>query len=260
LKITLFQDNLRMKVSIITVCYNNSETIESTIQSVISQNYSNIEYIIVDGLSTDDTLKITERYKNKITKIISEKDDGIYDAINKGILLATGDIIAILHADDFYTNENVISSIANEFNQKNVDAVYGDLQYVDRVNTNIVKRNWSSGEYLKDNFLNGWMPPHPSFFAKKECYDKFGVFNTTLKSAADYELMLRFLYKHNCSVTYIPQVLVKMRVGGKSNVSIMNRIKANREDKKAWELNGLHPGLLTFIRKPLSKIGQFFNR
>ncbi len=246
-----------MKVSIITVCYNSSETIETTIQSVVSQNYNNIEYIIVDGLSSDDTLKIVERYKNKIAKVISEKDNGIYYAINKGIANATGDIIAILHADDFYADKNVISSIVNSFIQKKVDAVYGDLQYVDRLDTNKIKRNWISGNYQKQNFLKGWMPPHPSFFAKKECYHKFGLFNTELKSAADYELMLRFLYKYNCSVEYIPEVLVKMRVGGKSNVSFMNRIKANREDKKAWEINGLCPGLFTFIRKPLSKLGQF---
>lgn len=249
-----------MKVSIITVCYNSSETIESTIQSVVSQNYANIEYIIVDGLSTDDTLKIVDRYKNSITKIVSEKDNGIYDAINKGIAKATGDIIAILHADDFYTNENVISLIVDSFNNKNVETVYGDLQYVDRIDTTIVKRNWISGAYQKQNFLKGWMPPHPSFFARKKCYEKFGNFNTDLKSAADYELMLRFMYKNNCSVSYIPKVLVKMRVGGKSNISLMNRIKANREDKKAWEMNGLSPSMFTFIRKPLSKLGQFFNK
>lgn len=247
-----------MKVSIITVCYNSSKTIESTIQSVVSQNYPNIEYIIVDGLSADDTLKIVERYKNKIAIIISEKDNGIYDAINKGIAASTGDIVAILHADDFYTNENVISIIVKSFENKKVNAVYGDLQYVDRLDTNQIKRNWISGEYKKENFLNGWMPPHPSFFVAKECYNKYGLFNTGLKSAADYELMLRFLYKNNCSVDYIPQVLVKMRVGGKSNVSIMNRLKANREDKRAWEINGLTPGIFTFIRKPLSKLGQFF--
>ncbi len=249
-----------LKVSIITVCFNSSKTIESTIQSVTSQNYSNIEYIIVDGLSSDNTLKIVEQYKSKIAKIISEKDKGIYDAINKGIVASTGDIVAILHADDFYFNKNVISDVVDAFEKKNVDAVYGDLQYVDKLDTDKIKRNWTSGEYKKDNFLKGWMPPHPSFFVKKGCYDKYGVFNTILKSAADYELMLRFLYKHNCSVSYIPQVLVKMRVGGKSNVSIVNRIKANREDKMAWKLNGLVPNALTFIRKPLSKIGQFFNK
>ena len=162
-----------MKVSIITVCYNSSETIESTIRSVISQNYPSIEYIIVDGGSTDDTLQIVERHKSKIAKVISEKDDGIYDAINKGIAQASGDIIAILHADDFYPEENIISLITEAFTQKNVDAVYGDLQYVDRSDTSIIKRNWNSGEYKKQNFLKGWMPPHPSFFAKKECYKKF---------------------------------------------------------------------------------------
>lgn len=249
-----------MKISIITVCYNSSETIENTIQSVITQDYSEIEYIIIDGLSSDNTLQIIEKYKGKIVKIISEKDKGIYDAINKGIALATGDIVAILHADDFYTNENVISSVVEAFVKYSVDSVYGNLQYVDRADTNTIKRNWISGTYHKQNFLKGWMPPHPSFFVKKKCYDNFGNYNTSLTSAADYELMLRFLYKYNCSVAYIPQVLVKMRVGGKSNVSLLNRIKANREDKKAWVMNGLSPSMFTFIRKPLSKLGQFFNK
>ncbi len=249
-----------LKVSIITVCYNSAETIDSTIRSVISQDHQSLEYIIVDGASVDNTLKIIERYKDKISVLISEKDKGIYDAINKGISKATGDIVAILHADDFYSSENVISQVAAAFADGKVDAVYGDLQYVDRADTNKVTRNWISGAYKKENFLKGWMPPHPTFFVRKKCYDKFGSFNTVLKSAADYELMLRFLYKHNCQVAYIPNVLVKMRVGGKSNVSLMNRIKANREDKKAWELNGLTPSALTFIRKPLSKLGQFFNK
>lgn len=249
-----------LRVSVITVCYNSSETIESTIRSVISQSYENIEYIIIDGKSTDSTLSIIEKYKNKVAKFVSEKDNGLYDAINKGIALSTGDIIAIIHADDFYVTLNTIAEVVKVFEEKKTDTVYGDLQYVERTDTNKIKRNWISGEYNKQNFLKGWMPPHPAFFAKKECYDKFGLFNTDLRSAADYELMLRFLYKHNCSAAYLPQVLVKMRVGGKSNVSIANRIKANREDKKAWLINDLKPGLLTFIRKPLSKLSQFFNR
>ncbi len=249
-----------LKVSIITVCFNSSETIERTIQSVLAQDYPNIEYIVVDGRSSDSTLQIVDRYRVSISKIISEKDDGIYDAINKGIAAATGDIIAIIHGDDFYADGQVISSVVNCFDKNNIDTVYGDLQYVDRQDTSNIKRNWISGNYKKQNFLKGWMPPHPSFFAKKICYEKFGMFNTTLRSAADYELMLRLLYKHNCSVDYIPRVLVKMRVGGKSNVSIMNRIKANREDKKSWELNGLQAGMFTFIRKPLSKLGQFLKK
>ncbi|MGZ4048579.1 MAG: glycosyltransferase family 2 protein [Bacteroidia bacterium] len=248
-----------LKVSIITVCYNSAETIESTIQSVVAQDYRNIEYIIVDGKSSDDTLKIVEKYKANIAKLLSEKDEGIYYAINKGIALASGDIIAILHADDFYTDAHVISKVAGVFSETQTDTVYGDLQYIDRNDISKIKRNWRSGAYSKNLFLKGWMPPHPAFFVRKECYNKFGTFNTSLKSAADYELMLRLLYKNNCSAVYVPEVLVKMRVGGKSNVTIMNRIKANREDKKAWLINNLKPGMFTFIRKPLSKINQFFH-
>jgi glycosyltransferase len=248
-----------MKVSIITVCYNSAVTIESTILSVASQDHKDIEYIIVDGKSTDDTLKIIEKYKSSITKIISEKDDGIYFAINKGIALATGDIIGILHADDLYTSSGIISKIVKEFEEKKTDTVYGDLQYVNREDISKVTRHWKSGEYSDGLFLKGWMPPHPSFFVRKACYDKYGVFNTTLRSAADYEMMLRLLHKHKCNTAYIPEVLVKMRVGGKSNVSIANRIRANREDKKAWLLNDLKPGMFTLIMKPLSKLGQFFS-
>ncbi len=247
-----------MKVSVITVCYNSAATIEATIRSVVEQDYKNIEYILVDGKSSDDTLNIIANYHPYISKIISEKDDGIYFAINKGIATASGDVIAILHADDFYTDANVISKVVKTFEAKNTDTVYGDLQYVDRENTAKITRHWKSGEYTPGLFLKGWMPPHPAFFVRKKCYDQFGIFNTALRSAADYEMMLRLLHKHHCSAAYIPEVLVKMRVGGKSNASIMNRLKANREDKKAWEINGLKPGLFTFIRKPLSKLGQFF--
>ncbi len=249
-----------LKVSIITVCYNSAETIESTILSVASQDYASIEYIVVDGDSSDATLSIINKHNSNITKLLSEKDDGIYFAINKGISLASGDIIAILHADDLYSSDHVISDVVKAFTEKNTDIVYGDLHYVNRNDISKIKRQWISGDFTKKSFLKGWMPPHPSFFVRKECYEKFGVFNTSLKSAADYELMLRLMFKHNCSASYIPQVLVKMRVGGKSNVSFLNRIKANREDKKAWLMNDLQPGVFTFIRKPLSKLGQFFNR
>lgn len=247
-----------MKVSIITVCYNSASTIEATIRSVISQDHKNIEYIIVDGRSQDPTLQIVDKYRDHVSKIISEKDDGIYFAINKGIAMATGEIIGILHADDFYTDEKVISKVVKTFQEKNVETLYGDLQYVDREDAGKIKRHWSSGEYREGLFYKGWMPPHPTFFVLKKCYDKYGLFNTSLRSAADYEMMLRLLHKYKCSTAYIPEVLVKMRVGGKSNVSLSNRIKANREDKKAWLLNGLKPGLFTMIRKPLSKLGQFF--
>lgn len=246
------------KISIITVCYNSAETIESTLKSVISQDYPNIEYIIVDGGSTDNTLHIVQQYKQKISKIISEKDEGIYFAINKGIALASGDVIGILHADDFYADTEIISKVMNVFEKQQVDTVYGDLQYVDRQQSRQIKRHWEAGAYKPELFLKGWMPPHPSFFVKSTCYTRYGAYNTGLRSSADYELMLRLLYKYKCSATYIPEVLVKMRVGGQSNHSLRNRIRANREDKRAWKINGLHPHMFTFIRKPLSKLKQFF--
>lgn len=246
------------KVSIITVCYNSASTIEATIQSVIEQDYQNIEYIIIDGGSTDSTIQILDKYRDKIATLVSEKDEGIYFAINKGLKLATGDIIGILHADDFYTSVNIISKVVTAFDSKKSETVYGDLQYVNRENTDLVTRHWHSGEYKHGMFFKGWMPPHPTFFVLRTCYEKYGFYNTELRSAADYEMMLRLLHRYKCSTTYLPEVLVKMRVGGKSNVSISNRIKANREDKKAWLLNGLKPGIFTLIRKPLSKLKQFF--
>ncbi|MDQ3108811.1 MAG: glycosyltransferase [Bacteroidota bacterium] len=248
-----------MKISVITASFNNADTIADTIRSVIAQDYAEIEYIIIDGNSTDDTLKIIEEFKTNISKIISEKDNGIYFALNKGIELATGDVIAFLHADDIFADPEVLSKVMQLFREKNVESVYGDLHYVDRIDTKKIIRNWRSGEYSHGLFLKGWMPPHPSFFLRKEIYKKFGTFNTSFRSAADYELMLRMLHKNKISTAYLPEVIVKMRVGGVSNASMKNRVKANREDKRAWEVNGLKPGLLTFIRKPLSKIKQYFS-
>ena len=251
---------MQPKVSIITVCYNSSKTIEDTIKSVLSQTYSNIEYIIIDGLSTDNTLEIVNKYKKEISLIVSEKDNGLYDAINKGISLASGEIIANLNSDDFYIDENVISDVVDKFKTEKTDLLYTDLYYVEEENPNNVTRYWESGEYKKGAFFRGWMPPHPTFFVKKEIYNKYGVFNLNLKSAADYEIMLRFIHKNECSISYLNRVTVRMRVGGVSNSSLSNRIKANREDKKAWEINGLKPKPFTLILKPLSKISQFFNK
>ncbi|MBI4930789.1 MAG: glycosyltransferase [Bacteroidetes bacterium] len=247
-----------MKVSIITVCYNAETTIESAIQSVLQQSYSDIEYIIVDGNSTDKTISIIEKYKNRISKLIVEKDSGMYFAINKGIKSASGDVVGILNADDFYVNEKIISLIVKEFQLKQTDCVYGDLQYVAKDNSQTIFRYWKSQPYNPKLFLKGWMPPHPTFFVRRNCYEKFGLFNTSFSIAADYELMLRFLYKNKISSSYIPEVLVKMRTGGKSNVTLISRIKANREDKAAWKINGLKPAPFTFIAKPLSKLRQFF--
>lgn len=248
------------KVSIITVCYNSAKTIEDTIQSVINQTYDIIEYIIVDGLSTDNTLEIVNKYQDKIAKIVSEKDAGLYDAINKGIELATGEIIANINSDDFYIDNNVITDVVAKMEEDKSDTLYADLYYVDTISTNKVTRNWVSGQYKKGMFFKGWMPPHPTFFVRKSVYDNYGKFNLELKSAADYEIMLRFIHKHECSISYLPRVVVKMRVGGVSNASIKNRLKANREDKKAWEMNGLKPKPFTLIFKPLSKVLQFVRK
>jgi glycosyltransferase involved in cell wall biosynthesis len=247
------------KISIITVTYNSAATLEETILSVISQNYPDIEYIIVDGESTDGTIQIAEKYKSSISKIIREKDKGLYDALNKGIDAASGDIIGILHSDDFYTSTDVVRAYAKVFDEKNCDAVYADLYYVNRNNTSKIVRTWKSGKYHKGSFLNGWMPPHPTFFVRRHIYEKYGKFNLELKSAADYELMLRFIHRHQISLQYLPQFTVKMRAGGKSNESVKNRVNANLEDRRAWEINGLEPKFYTLYLKPLRKLLQFAN-
>lgn len=249
-----------MKVSILTVCYNSEVTIEDTIKSVLSQTYTDIEYILIDGKSTDSTIEIIQRHKEGIAKIISEKDEGMYDAINKGINLSTGEIVGILNADDFYIDENVISDVMSKIEEEKADSLYSDLYYVAAEDTNKVIRNWVSGKYNRQKFLYGWMPPHPTFFVKRSAYQKFGKFNLSLKSAADYELMLRFLFKNKLSTCYLPRPLVRMRVGGMSNVSLKNRIKANKEDRMAWEMNGLKPKSFTLLVKPLRKLIQYVKR
>lgn len=246
-----------MKISIITVCYNSAATIKDTIESVLGQSYLGIEYLVIDGNSTDETLSIVRSYENKISRIISEPDKGMYDALNKGIALASGDLIGILNADDFYADETVIEEVVKQIETSNCDALYADLHYVAAENTSEIKRYWKSGEYKKGHFLKGWMPPHPTFFIKKGCYEQYGSFNLSLKSAADYELMLRMIHKYEVSLCYLNRVIVKMRVGGMSNSSLINRLRANREDKKAWEINGLKPSPLTFLFKPLRKLRQF---
>jgi glycosyltransferase involved in cell wall biosynthesis len=249
-----------LKVSIITITYNSEATLIDTIDSVLNQNYQDIEYIIVDGKSTDSTHSIVHSYKDRISKFVSEKDDGLYDALNKGISLATGDVIGILHSDDFYTNHHVISNVVNAFSHNDADAVYADLFYVDKNDVNKIHRKWKSGNYKHGLFLNGWMPPHPTFFVKRSVYQKYGSFNLDLVSAADYELMLRFIHKHKIKLAYLPEFIIKMRVGGKSNVSLKNRIRANNEDRKAWRINALSPYFYTLYLKPLRKIIQLFRK
>lgn len=246
-----------MKISIITIVHEGEEHINDAIISVITQSYSNYEYIIIDNDSKDKTLDIIQQYHPQIHKVLSEPDKGIYDALNKGIAMATGDVIGFLHSDDFYAGTEVIQTIADAFDE-NTDAVYADLDYVSRIDKHKIIRRWRSGEYTERSFYRGWMPPHPTFFVRKCIYERYGGYQTKLRSAADYELMLRFILKHKISLKYIPKVLVKMRTGGQSNRSLRNRIKAHLEDRIAWRINRLTPKWYTLLLKPIQKIPQYF--
>ena len=247
-----------LKISIITVVLNSASTIKDTIESIISQNYKNIEYIVIDGGSTDGTIEIVQAYEKHIAYFSSEIDSGIYDAMNKGIIAATGDVIGILNSDDFYPNSFVLNNIAESFKKHDCDAVYGDLVYVKENNISKVTRYWKSGKYSISKIKNGWMLPHPTFFVKRSIYEKYGLYNTDLSSAADYEMILRLLYKNKLNVIYIPEILVKMRMGGASNRSVWNRIKANKEDSLAWTKNQLNKPFFVRFKKPLQKLRQFF--
>lgn len=246
-----------MKVSIITVCYNSAKTIEDTIKSVLNQSYDNIEYIIIDGQSKDNTMEIVNNYSGMISKVVSEKDKGMYDACNKGIAMATGDVIGILNSDDVFANKHIVQMVVDKMKKENTDALYGDLKYVSPDNLFKTHRYWKSGSYKRNKFIFGWMPPHPTFFIKKEAYQQFGGFNLNLKSAADYELMLRMLFKNKLKASYLPTVMVLMRDGGMSNATINSRLRGNTEDKMAWKLNGLQAMFFTMILKPIRKIPQF---
>jgi glycosyltransferase len=245
-----------MKISIITATYNSAATVRDTLESVAAQSHADIEHIIIDGLSKDETLRIVSDFPH-VSKSVSERDSGIYDAMNKGIKLASGEIVGILNSDDFYTDIEVLSKVTEIFQATGCEAVYADLQFVDKVDVTKVVRKWKSGHYKPGSFEWGWMPPHPTFFVKKELYDKYGVFNLSLRSAADYELMLRFIHRYKVKLAYIPEVIVKMRMGGVSTSSVSNRLKASREDRAAWEINNLKPNFFTFFLKPVRKLVQY---
>ena len=210
-------------------------TIEDTILSVLNQRYDNLEYILVDGLSTDGTVEIVKKYIPKISKFISEIDNGIYDAMNKGISHATGDIIGFLNSDDVYNSNNIISSVVDSFRENNTDSVFGDLVYVSRNNINKVRRHWCSLSSNKYSFQHGWHPPHPALFIKREVFTKYGTFDLDFDLAADFDLMLRFFEFYKISFFYLPNILVKMRLGGESNKSLINVLKQNYEILKSFK-------------------------
>lgn len=246
-----------MKITIITVAYNSAATIRQTIESVLSQDYHDLEYVVVDGNSKDETLEIIKSFGDKI-KYISEPDKGIYDALNKGLKLATGDAIGTIGSDDFYPNRHVISEVARVFKETKSDAVYGDIQFVNPGQEAKIVRFWKAGSYQKSNWLKGWMPPHLTFFLKKTAFEKYGNYEIDYTCAGDYELMLRMLFKHGLSASYLPQVLITMRNGGTSTASLKHRYRANMEDRRAWRMNNLKPHWYTLWMKPISKISQLF--
>lgn len=231
-------------------------TIKDCIVSVCSQSYPDIEHIIIDGASTDSTLAVIGKYNNSIAKVLSEPDNGIYDAMNKGIKMATGDIVGILNSDDFYANPNILEDVANVFEENKIDCCYGDLEYVGFNDTSKVIRKWKSRKFQNGLFRKGWHPPHPTFFVKKEIYERYGLFDLDLNISADYEIMLRFLEKYKIKSCYIPEVMVKMRTGGASNRNLKQILRANIQCCRAWKKNGYRISPITAIKKPLSKILQ----
>lgn len=249
-----------MKISVITAVYNRASTIETAIQSVIAQKDVDVEYVIIDGNSTDGTDKVIQQYQHSIHQYIRESDDGIYDALNKGVNVSTGDVVGFIHADDFIAEKHTLKHVAQALSDDELDGVYGDLVYVDETNTNRITRYWNAGQYDSNKFRFGWMPPHPTVYLRRSCYEKFGLFNLQMKTAADYELMLRMMVKHKIRMKYIPEVMVRMRSGGASNASVKNRLNANRDDQLAWSMNGLRAPLGLRFLKPLRKIGQFLRR
>lgn len=248
-----------MKISIITATYNSESSISTAVASLMQQDYPDIEWIIVDGASKDKTIEIIDAsYKGNL-KLISERDKGIYDALNKGVKLATGDLIGFVHSDDYLAGPEVISEIAKLFSDKNVDGVYGDLQYVDKQNTQKVIRYWKSEDFKKSLLKKGWMPAHPTLFLKREVYEKHGYFNLDYSIAADYDLMLRIFSDKDLNFRYLPQIITKMRVGGASNRSLKNIFRKSKEDLLALKNNRISRPYLALANKNFSKITQFIN-
>lgn len=245
-----------MKISIITVVWNNQKTIRDAIDSVLSQTYKNIEYIIIDGSSTDGTVDIVQSYGNTINKFISEPDKGLYDAMNKGLALATGDVIGILNSDDFYIDEFVIEKIVNEFKEKKVDSVFADLVFVKPENLNKVVRYYDSSRCMPEKFQYALYPAHPTFFVKNEIYKKYGLFKTDYKIGADFDIMARFLYTNKISYSYIKEPLIKMRIGGVST-SFSSIWINSLEQLRVCKENGIKTNIFKiFMKYPIKLLGM----
>lgn len=248
-----------MKITIITVCYNSASHIEDAINSVADQDYQEIEHIVIDGNSDDGTQQILDKYSHKIADWISEPDCGIYDAMNKGIKKATGDVIGILNSDDFYFDNHVITKVAKSFSDGETDAVFGDLIFVDPTDLSRTVRTYSSNNWHPDKFAKGYMPAHPTFFVRRKFYAKYGIFETDYKIAADYEMLIRLLYVHRLNYTYLPLKMVKMRKGGVSSNGIKSNIILNSEIVKACRKHGIKTNALKIYPKYFNKVFELFN-
>ena len=247
-----------MKISIITITYNSERTIRDTLDCIKNQTYSNIEHIIIDGKSKDNTLKLVSEYKHNLT-VISEHDMGIYDAMNKGIKISTGEIIGILNSDDFYLNNDIIRNIADNFlSDDELDILYGNLLYVKENDISKIVRKWISIPYYKNFFEDGNVPPHPTLFLRKKVYKDSGLFNLKFKLAADYEFMLRIFKKYSYKSLHLNEFFVKMRLGGESNKSIYNIYLANIEILKSWIINDLSIPFLLVPKRFFKRVSQFF--
>ena len=252
---------MRMKISVITVCYNSAKTIGNTLRSVREQTHSDIEHIIVDGSSDDDTLKVVKAEGLHVAKVVSERDKGIYDAMNKGIALASGEIVAFINADDFYASPCILTTVAAAFEKSGADCCYGDLCYVSQVDPTRTVRYWRSANFVPKAFEKSWCPPHPTFFVRRSVYQRLGGFDLSFRIAADFELMARYLEADGISSHYIPEVLVKMRLGGTTNRSLSNIFEQNIEIRRALAKNGLHFSLVSFVlNKLVTRAAQFVRR
>ena len=246
-----------MKISVITAVRNRVATVGEALDSVHSQSWPDVEHVVIDGVSTDGTLELLETRRSEIAVLVSERDSGIYDALNKGLNLATGDVIGLMHSDDIYADKHVLADIAAAFDDPEIDAVYGDLNYVAQNDTSRVIRRWRSGEYSRVRLAEGWMPPHPTLYLRRHVIEHWGGFDETFRIAADYDVILRYFARGRIRPAYVPRVLVKMRVGGESNRSLGRVMRKSREDYRALRRNDIG-GFGTLVRKNLGKIGQFF--
>lgn len=245
-----------MKISVITAVHNRRDTLADAVRSLQGQTHDNFEHVVMDAQSTDGSLDLLAELADTRMNLVSERDDGIYDALNKGMARATGDVIGLMHSDDFFASDTVLELVAQAFEGRDVDAVYGDLDYVSAADPDRVIRHWASGEFTRSKLKRGWMPPHPALYIRREVVDRWGGYDTDYQIAADYDAILRWFGQGRIKACYVPRVFVKMRVGGESNRSFERVARKSREDYRALRANKIG-GFGALAWKNLSKLGQF---